>query len=112
VRIVAMTVRHADKDDVVNGMKIPAGTSIFLAPGVTNFDPKSWGPDVDVFNPDRWDNLPDSVSNYSFLTFLQGIPSLPLPPSLPKSPVLSFRSRCPLLHTSLVNAFCISEGLT
>ena len=104
-----MTVRHAVKDDVVNGMKIPAGTSIFLAPGVTNFDPKSWGPDVDVFNPDRWDNLPESVSNYSFLTFLQGIPSLPLPPSLPpsrpRSPVLSFRSRYPLLHTSLVNVF-------
>ena len=82
-----MTVRHAVKDDVVNGMKIPAGTSIFLAPGVTNFDPKSWGPDVDVFNPDRWDNLPDSVSNYSFLTFLQGIPSLPSLP--PTSEVLS-----------------------
>src|SRR2546423_13961595 len=69
---VAMTVRHADKDDIVNGMKVPSGTSIFLAPGVTNFDPDSWGPDVDSFNPDRWDNLPETISNYSFLTFLQG----------------------------------------
>ena len=70
--VVAMTVRHADKDDIVNGMKVPSGTSIFLAPGVTNFDPNSWGPDVETFNPDRWDNLPESISNYSFLTFLQG----------------------------------------
>lgn len=67
-----MTVRHADKDDIVNGMKVPSGTPIFLAPGVTNFDPDSWGPDVESFNPDRWDNLPETISNYSFLTFLQG----------------------------------------
>jgi cytochrome P450 len=69
---VAMTFRHTDKDDIVNGMKVPSGTSIFLASGVTNFDPDSWGPDVDSFNPDRWDNLPETISNYSFLTFLQG----------------------------------------
>jgi hypothetical protein len=69
---VAMTVRHADKDDIVNGIKVPAGTSIFIAPGVTNFDPDSWGPDVASFNPDRWDKLPETISNYSFLTFLQG----------------------------------------
>lgn len=67
-----MTVRHADKDDIVNGIKVPAGTSIFIAPGVTNFDPDSWGPDVASFNPDRWDKLPETISNYSFLTFLQG----------------------------------------
>jgi cytochrome P450 len=31
-----------------------------------------WGPDVDTFNPDRWEALPQSVTNYSYLTFLQG----------------------------------------
>jgi len=68
-----MTIRQADKDDVYNGIKIPSGTLIFFAPGVSNFDPRSWGEDVDKFNPDRWDCLPETVSNYSFLTFLQGI---------------------------------------
>jgi len=68
-----MTIRQADKDDVYNGIKIPAGTPVFLAPGVNNFDTRSWGEDADKFNPDRWDSLPETVSNYSFLTFLQGI---------------------------------------
>ena len=67
-----MTIRQADKDDVYNGIKIPGGTPVFLAPGVNNFDTRSWGDDADKFNPDRWDSLPETVSNYSFLTFLQG----------------------------------------
>ena len=37
-----------------------------------NLDPEIWGPDSEIFNPDRWDNLPKSVTNYSYLTFLQG----------------------------------------
>jgi cytochrome P450 len=66
-----MTYRRADKDDVVNGMKIPAGTLVFLVPAVVNYDERTWGTDA---NPDRWDNLPSEVNNYSFLTFLQGFP--------------------------------------
>jgi cytochrome P450 len=31
-----------------------------------------WGPDASAFNPDRWEHLPTSVTNYSYLTFLQG----------------------------------------
>jgi len=69
-----MTIRQADKDDVYNGIKIPGGTPVFLAPGVNNFDTRSWGEDAYQFNPDRWDSLPETVSNYSYLTFLQGIP--------------------------------------
>ena len=68
-----MTIRQADKDDVVNGIKIPSGTPVFIAPGLTNFDQRAWGEDADQFNPDRWDSLPETISNYSFLTFLQGI---------------------------------------
>jgi cytochrome P450 len=68
-----MTVRQADKDDVVHGIKIPGGTAVFIAPGVLNFDQRTWGEDAEEFNPDRWDALPETVSNYSFLTFLQGI---------------------------------------
>ena len=68
-----MTARQADKDDVVNGIKIPRGTHVFIAPGVMNFDKRAWGPDAEEFNPDRWDSLPEAVSNYSYLTFLQGL---------------------------------------
>jgi cytochrome P450 len=68
-----MTTRKADKDDVVNGVKIPIGTPVFLAPAMVNFDQRTWGEDAEQFNPDRWDSLPETISNYSFMTFLQGI---------------------------------------
>ena len=74
-----MTIRVADNDDVVNGIKIPKGTPVFLAPGVCNFDQRTWGEDAEQFNPDRWDSLPETISNYSFLTFLQGISSSHIP---------------------------------
>ncbi len=67
-----MTIRQADNDDVVNGVKIPKGTPVFLAAGICNFDQRTWGEDAEQFNPDRWDSLPETISNYSFLTFLQG----------------------------------------
>jgi cytochrome P450 len=71
---VAITIREADKNDVVNGVNIPRGTPVFLAPGVVNLDQRTWGQDAEQFNPDRWDSLPETISNYSFMTFLQGIP--------------------------------------
>ena len=84
-----MTIRQADNDDVVNGVKIPKGTSVFIAPGVCNFDHSTWGEDVEQFNPDRWNALPETISNYSFLTFLQGI-----------SNTNTINSRHPKLHRS------------
>jgi cytochrome P450 len=70
---VAITMRQADNDDIINGVKIPKGTPVFLAPGICNFDQRTWGEDAEQFNPDRWNSLPETISNYSFLTFLQGI---------------------------------------
>lgn len=70
---VVMTIREAEKDDVYSGIKIPSGTNVFISPGVTNFDPITWGTDAEEFNPDRWDSLPQANSNYSYMTFLQGI---------------------------------------
>ena len=67
-----MTVRQADKDDHFQGIRIPGGTPVFIGVGVNNFDKTAWGEDVDEFKPDRWDSLPPTISNYSFLTFLQG----------------------------------------
>ena len=74
-----MTMRQADKDDVYHGIKIPAGTYVFISAGITNFDTRAWGEDADKFNPDRWDSLPENISNYSFMTFLQGVDSHKLP---------------------------------
>lgn len=67
-----MTPRVNNQDDVINGVKIPKGTTTFIAITAINFDETLWGPDVDTFNPDRWDKLPETVTNYSYMTFLQG----------------------------------------
>ena len=69
---VVMTIREAEKDDVYSGIKIPSGINVFISPGVTNFDPVTWGTDAEEFNPDRWNSLPQANSNYSYMTFLQG----------------------------------------
>lgn len=71
--LVPIVIRQADEDDILNGVIIPSGTPVFLAAGVVNFDRRAWGEDAEQFNPDRWDSLPETISNYSFMTFLQGI---------------------------------------
>src|SRR5271170_3255519 len=70
--VVSVTNRVASVTDEINGITIPEGTVIFIPILAMNFDETMWGPDVDIFNPDRWDNLPETVTNYSYLTFLQG----------------------------------------
>ena len=84
-----MTMRLADSDDVVNGVKIPKGTFVFLAPGACNLDQRTWGEDAERFDPDRWDSLPETISSYSFMTFLRGI-----------SNANAINSRHPELHWS------------
>jgi cytochrome P450 len=69
---VSVTTRVANVTDKINGITIPKGTIIFIPIMGVNFDEAVWGPDVDNFNPDRWDKLPETVTNYSYLTFLQG----------------------------------------
>jgi cytochrome P450 len=67
-----MTQRVNVQDDVINGVKVPKGTLVIIGIAAINFDETMWGPHVDEFNPDRWDKLPDTVTNYSYMTFLQG----------------------------------------
>ena len=69
---MSITTRHASATDHVNGITIPKGTLIFIPIAAINFDETVWGADVDTFNPDRWDKLPEGMTNYSYLTFLQG----------------------------------------
>jgi len=70
--VVSITTRVASVTDVINGVTVPKGTIVFVPVVAANFDETVWGADVDTFNPDRWDKLPAGMSNYNYLTFLQG----------------------------------------
>lgn len=60
-------------DVTIAGVAVPKGTRFNLVPAMMNFKPEIWGSDVDVFNPDRWDNLTgDAGGAYSFATFHNG----------------------------------------
>jgi cytochrome P450 len=62
----------ATQTDQINGVRIPKGAILWISILAIHFDEEVWGPDVDTFNPDRWDNLPETVSQYDFLTFILG----------------------------------------
>lgn len=51
---VPATFRQAIRDTTILQTPVPAGTTIVLAPRVTNRDGSLWGADAQVFNPDRW----------------------------------------------------------
>lgn len=74
---VPTTVREALHDTTVAGYRIPKGTLLTISPGMTNHDKELWGPDADVFDPERWmregcANTGGVQNNYGFLTFLHG----------------------------------------
>jgi cytochrome P450 len=52
--------------------KVPAGTVVYVLANAINRLPMYWGEDADKFNPDRWDDLPESFTTNAFMTFLQG----------------------------------------
>jgi cytochrome P450 len=70
--IVSTLMRTANVTDQINGVTIPKGTMVFVPFVAIHFDETIWGPDCDTFNPDRWENLPESASNWSYLTFSHG----------------------------------------
>merc|ERR1712096_503677 len=69
---VPMTRRVAQVSATIDGAYVPAGTEIFISPAAVNKNPHIWGADGEVFNPDRWDNLPSTMNNYGMETFLHG----------------------------------------
>ncbi|KAF9239085.1 cytochrome P450 [Melanogaster broomeanus] len=88
---VPSTVRVAMKDDVLplekpftdkngvvhDGIRISEGDPVFIPILAMNRSEELWGPDAHEFNPERWENLPESVSHIPgvwghMLTFLGG----------------------------------------
>ncbi|KAG4253902.1 hypothetical protein FPRO03_06242 [Fusarium proliferatum] len=61
-------------DDIdIAGVRIPKGTTVQLVPAMMQLNPEIWGPDVETFNPDRWDHLSgDPLSPYAMETFSNG----------------------------------------
>ncbi|KFY38115.1 hypothetical protein V495_06754 [Pseudogymnoascus sp. VKM F-4514 (FW-929)] len=71
---VPMTMREANVDTSIQGVRVPKGTVVYLVPWATNRDATLWGEDVDEFQPERWlrDASGGAPTNYAFLTFLHG----------------------------------------
>lgn len=69
---IPMTVRQLVEDDQLGEYTVPKGTTVLVYSNAINRLPEYWGPTADVFDPDRWDNLPESYTTNAFMTFLQG----------------------------------------
>ncbi|RSM11440.1 hypothetical protein CEP52_003064 [Fusarium oligoseptatum] len=65
--------RQADEDIEFEGVKIPKGTLVMVAPAAPQFNPLIWGSTADEFNPDRWDKLSVQAKDpYVSLAFSNG----------------------------------------
>ena len=69
---IPMTVRKTIKDDHLAGYFIPAGTTVYIMANAINRLPMYWGPTANVFDPERWKQLPETYTINAFMTFLQG----------------------------------------
>lgn len=69
---IPMTVRELVEDDQLGQYMVPRGTTVLVYSNAINRLPEYWGPTADQFDPDRWDDLPNSYTTNAFMTFLQG----------------------------------------
>ncbi|KAJ7066108.1 cytochrome P450 [Mycena amicta] len=88
---LVFTMRMAMQDDVLplgkpyvdpkgkvhDSLLIPKGQVVHMPLIAVHTDPEIWGADADVFNPERWENIPDAVKAIpgvyaNTLTFLGG----------------------------------------
>lgn len=65
--------REAVEDVVIQGVRIPKGTTVVMYPAVIHQNPTIWGDDCGEFNPDRWDRLEGQAADpHAFAAFMQG----------------------------------------
>lgn len=60
---------------VIEGLKIPCGTSIELCCAVIQRNPTIWGDDADKVDPDRWVGIPSNdkrLNPWAFSAFSNG----------------------------------------
>lgn len=69
---IPFTRRAPIVEEQVCGYRIPAGTSVYVPLNAIHRAPEYWGETADVFDPDRWDHLPETFTANAFLAFLQG----------------------------------------
>jgi cytochrome P450 len=79
---IPVSSRLSIRPTTISGVRIPTGTLSFISPWAINRSHTLWGPDSEVFRPERW--IDSSVtpprfnasggaeSNYAFATFIQG----------------------------------------
>eukprot|EP00124_Ichthyophonus_hoferi_P004612 Ihof_evm2s530 gene=Ihof_evmTU2s530 len=66
--LVPVVSRYALKDDVLDGVPVPAGTKIFVNIKAAHNNPEFWA-EPSKFNPDRFDEKYDP---YAYLPFING----------------------------------------
>ncbi|RQM05686.1 hypothetical protein DH86_00003765, partial [Scytalidium sp. 3C] len=67
------TARQAGEDVQIEGIMIPKGTNLMIYPVIQHFNPNIWGPTVDKFDPDRFENLPKQAQDpYALEAFSAG----------------------------------------
>ncbi|BFZ61253.1 hypothetical protein YB2330_002312 [Saitoella coloradoensis] len=69
---VPFTFRVSTKDEIIDDYFVPAGTHITIPQAAMCHAPHLWGPTAHLFDPDRWDNLPETASAIAYLPFLAG----------------------------------------
>ncbi|EPQ57508.1 cytochrome P450 [Gloeophyllum trabeum ATCC 11539] len=74
---VSYPVRMRDGREERSGLRIPKGTFVHVPIEAFQLDKEWWGEDAWSFNPDRWDNLPEIVTELpglfsNLLTFSAG----------------------------------------
>ena len=69
---VPLAVRQNFAEEQLCGYRIPAGTMVYMFANTINRVPEFWGDTADVFDPDRWDHLPETYTANAYMTFLHG----------------------------------------
>lgn len=70
-------VKVAQRPTTIIGQHIPKGTTVLYSAETTNHDKTLWGPDADIFNPERWlapgaAKSGGATSNFAMLSFGAG----------------------------------------